>query len=241
MPCPVFLEITGRILYKCNMVKSKRDFQTAMTPDSPVFGLGLQKTGTTTLGVALERLGYKVRGQGFSLDMRLDRDKVLKRLDDLKGDYNAFQDYPWFLFYEDLDAAYPDAKFILTHRDPQGWIRSCQRYHQSYDRPTILNVYGVDRVTGNEDDMLKAFENHNARVREYFEDRPGKLLSVDFSREKDWSRLCDFLGIDIEDRPDGPLPLANKTSSVSSFFQRHAVGLTKQAAFSLQRRLDFSL
>lgn len=53
---------------------------------------------------------------------REDFDKFL-------GDFDAITDIPaWFP--EDLVAAYPDAKFVLTERDPEAWRKSVAKTFQ---------------------------------------------------------------------------------------------------------------
>ena len=49
-----------------------------------------------------------------------DFDKVLWR-------YDALTDTPCVLFSEELLAAYPDAKVILTERDVDSWVESMKR------------------------------------------------------------------------------------------------------------------
>ncbi|GJJ10202.1 hypothetical protein Clacol_004428 [Clathrus columnatus] len=50
--------------------------------------------------------------------------KGLTAIDDLRNllkDYNSITDYPAVIYYDKLYQAYPDAKFILTTRDPAKW------------------------------------------------------------------------------------------------------------------------
>lgn len=67
-----------------------------------VFGIGLSKTGTKTLGSCLEQLGY----MHFSWDRSFARD-VLGGNGDLAlrvaEEYDSFDDVPWAALYERMD------------------------------------------------------------------------------------------------------------------------------------------
>ena len=207
--------------------------------NAPVFGVGMNKTGTTSLQTALQYLGYRVMGEGHMYSRRLDHDAVMNNLKDMARYCDAFQDYPWFLKYQEIDETFPEAKFILTIRDTDSWIRSVQKYYSGYDRPSLGNAYGVSRAIGHEEEMIQAYERHNMEIIDYFRDRPEKLLVIDFSKEEGWGRLCDFLG---KPSPgDRPLPQSNKAESLSCLAQRHFNGITRHIAYHAQKAMDISL
>ena len=93
-----------------------------------VFGIGLSKTGTTSLYAALDRLGFRsgtyrhLRALGLDAWFRGDFSG------DPLGDYDALSDLPVGAFYRQLDRRYPGSKFILTHRDRESWLASCRSY-----------------------------------------------------------------------------------------------------------------
>jgi len=90
-----------------------------------VFGIGLSKTGTTSLARALEILDYKVKdcigvkhyakGDISSIDLSIIDNN------------NAFTDTPIPSFYKELDEKYSESKFILTIRDKEAWLKSCRK------------------------------------------------------------------------------------------------------------------
>ena len=83
-----------------------------------IFGIGLSRTGTTSLHHALELLGYRSAPSSAALlDDQYDR--LLDR-------YDAFTDNPIPFMYRDLDARYPGSKFILTTRPLAGWLASME-------------------------------------------------------------------------------------------------------------------
>jgi hypothetical protein len=56
----------------------------------------------------------------------------------------------------------------------------------------------------------RVYDEHVARVRRYFADRPGDLLELDICAGEKWERLAPFLGLPI---PDGPFPHKGKKLS----------------------------
>jgi hypothetical protein len=80
-----------------------------------VFCIGFHKTGTTSLNVALQTLGYQVTGPNGYNDPKIQK-RVLALAHSLVKKYDAFQDNPWPIIYKEMDHAYPGSKFILTVR-----------------------------------------------------------------------------------------------------------------------------
>jgi len=80
-----------------------------------VFGIGLQRTGTTTLMECLRAVDYKVAEFSMNLlfDYRLG--KSIPTIIYLMN-FDAAQDLPYALQYKELDKSFPNSKFILTTR-----------------------------------------------------------------------------------------------------------------------------
>lgn len=94
-----------------------------------VFGIGLNKTGTTSLGACLERLGYRTKGCSKKLTRGLLLDGNYEDTNYTVENYDAFQDWPWPLIYQYLDKNWPGSKFVLTLRkDPEKWLKSLKRH-----------------------------------------------------------------------------------------------------------------
>ena len=103
-----------------------------------VIGAGFGRTGTTSLKVALDMLGFKcyhmqevfknpthpklwVEAYEGKLT---DYDLIFKGEKELEGDpYTATCDWPSTVIWEELIKKYPDAKVILTLRDAEGWYK----------------------------------------------------------------------------------------------------------------------
>lgn len=175
-----------------------------------VFCIGFHKTGTTSLEVALKKLGYRVTGSFGTKDPDI-ANKLHAMAYELVPKFDAFEDNPWPIIYRELDEHFPGSKFILTRRPTEAWIRSQVKDFALTETPMRRWIYGDDAGCpgGNEDIYVARYERHNREVLEYFKDRPDDLLLIDLPNDDGWSRLCPFLGVDT---PDEPFPHANKAS-----------------------------
>lgn len=171
-----------------------------------VFCIGLPKTGTTSLEVALQHLGYRVTGPNGLDDPDIAQNAVPMALE-LAEQFDAFQDNPWSMLYREMDAQFPGSRFILSLRDSQSWIRSQVRHFGRKSTPMRQWMFGAGCPEGNEALYLQRFSEHTQAVLGYFRERPQALLVMDFDRGDGWAQLCPFLGLEI---PDVAFPHANK-------------------------------
>jgi Sulfotransferase domain len=107
-----------------------------------VFGIGFNKTGTTTLERVLRSLGLQMPNQAeqeLRIVRQLQRGNT-RPLVEFVARFDAFQDLPFSagLVFAQVDALFPDSKFILTVREPEAWFESLCRFH--------CKVYGVRSV-----------------------------------------------------------------------------------------------
>ncbi len=85
-----------------------------------VFGIGLGKSGTTTLGRCLKVLRFnhfepaELPRRELVSDVRLRDD--FSRIKEVVERFDSFEDIPWPCVYKRLDQDYPNSKFILTVR-----------------------------------------------------------------------------------------------------------------------------
>ena len=177
------------------------------TPKPKVFGIGFHKTGTKSLAIALEQLGYRVTGPDGVKDPDISQN-VYRMADQLIKEYDAFQDNPWPIIYEYLDQSYPQSRFILTIRDSDAWLQSALRYFGTKKTPMREWIYGAGSPVGNEDVYLARYEQHNQEVLEYFKHRQDDLLVMDFAKGDGWEKLCRFLKVDT---PSMAFPHVNRT------------------------------
>jgi hypothetical protein len=161
-----------------------------------VFGIGFQKTGTTTLEVILSRLGYRTAGYHQFRHLAERDGLTLQELETfalkLASEYDAAKDTPWPLFYKSLDKAYPGSKFIHVTRNPQTWINSAVKDFGHYPNA----IYGVPYPEGYEDIWLERYNRHNAEVRDYFSGHPEDCLFLNLEDGVSFEVVCGFL-----DRP----------------------------------------
>lgn len=215
-----------------------------------VIGAGFGRTGTTSLEAALEELGFgPCYGMKDSLGSTQHagaweaaaRGEAVDWRTLLKG-YRSALDWPAASFYEDLMEAYPEAKVILTVRDPEGWYESAKNTIYGAPRTiyastalSLLNRFAArtrraTRMTeaviwagtfsGRFEDREHAigvFERHNEEVRERV---PSEKLLV-YSVKQGWGPLCEFLG--AEEPVSKPFPHLNDKKSFLGQVRRRFV------------------
>lgn len=180
-----------------------------------IFGIGLPKTGTSTLGNALEQLGYRLGPRSYAAY----RDKDWAWMEAAIADADCFEDFPWFGFYRELDERYPDAKFILTlRRSPEGWFDSLNTHVRNYGpSESFTALFGVDRPDASAGQAQRVYTQHEQAVREFFAQRPDKLLIVCWENGDGWNEVCSFLGKPV---PRAPFPHVNRRQSPIKRFRK---------------------
>ena len=174
-----------------------------------IFGVGLSRTGTTSLTHALELLGYRTSHWE-------DHDEINQHLIQnnftlsLLEQYDAITDNPIPSIYQELDKAYPNSKFILTVREYDSWLKSVKHHHlinvgpqfPSFNTKLCYGSWYFD-----EEKFTNTYYAHEAEVRAYFNDRPEDLLVLNIREGDGWEKLCAFLGQPI---PTVPFPHQNQ-------------------------------
>src|SRR3712207_7389050 len=98
-----------------------------------IIGAGFGRTGTMSLKAALEELGFGPCYHMYELLLEhpehVDQWAAAVRGEPidwhgLLDGYGAAVDWPTCSFYADLMRAYPDAKIVLSVRDPEKWYDS---------------------------------------------------------------------------------------------------------------------
>ncbi|WP_223426851.1 sulfotransferase family protein [Tateyamaria pelophila] len=182
-----------------------------------VFGIGLSKTGTTSLADALRLLGYRVAD--YPTDLRtLEQLRTGDYRLDVLETHDALTDTPAALCFKQLDALYPGSRFVLTERaDRARWLRSVRDhwafteewnayavYQAQFYRFMNVAVYGLEKFE--EHRFETVYDRHAAEVRTHFADRPEDLLVLDVTAGQGWPELCGFLGRLV---PDAAYPHSN--------------------------------
>jgi hypothetical protein len=201
-----------------------------------VIGAGFGRTGTRSLKIALDRLGFGPCYHMSEAFQHPEHARVWMSLatgashdfDPVLGTYRSVVDWPAVNFYSALADANPSAKIVLTERDPESWYESMRM--TIFERMTFdvagaeypdqlrMAKFVVGESTFNNrfdrDHAIAVYERHNAEVRRTI--APERLLV--FSSEMGWAPLCEFLGVPA---PDEPYP---KTNSSAEFRGRAKVG-----------------
>ena len=176
-----------------------------------VFGIGLDRTGTTSLTEALALLGFKTLHYPndpttlHELRLQLGGPTTLSVL----NRYDALTDSPIAICFMGLDAVYTGSKFILTVRSMMPWLASWHR-HMALNPPTPQTAWLRQQSLGTEvfepETMSAAYDHHFTLVRHYFMERPADLLVLDICGGDGWDKLCRFLGKPV---PKLPFPHLN--------------------------------
>jgi hypothetical protein len=238
-----------------------------------VIGAGFGRTGTMSLKVALEELGFgpcyhmielfghpehvelwETASQGKPVDW-----------DELFSGYQSTTDWPGCSFYHELTERYPNAKVILTVRDPDRWYESTYNtiygmrrmisspifrlvapFRPGLGRAARMNdrLIWQDTFGGSLEDRERAigvFERHNEEVKERV---PVERLLV-YEVQEGWEPLCAFLG--VEAPKDKPFPHLNDADTFRGMIRRRlalalavpvvAVSLAGLALLRLRKRL----
>lgn len=182
-----------------------------MTPAQRlVLGIGLNKTGTTSLHEALEVLGYRsLHWGGPDARSRVRRaiEEGKPMLHYLDAGLEAVSDLEEVTYNFDLaDRQYPETRFVLTVRDIDDWVESRRRHVELNRRARRAGRYSGSFLEIDPAAWIADYRRHVARVRAHFADRPGDLLVMDIADGDGWDPLCAFLG---EPVPDCPFPARN--------------------------------
>jgi len=209
-----------------------------------VIGPGFGRTGTLSLKIALEQLGFGPCLHMIPLLEDAERAGLFQRAADgdagslaraLEG-YRSTVDWPGTFFWRELVERYPAAKVILTVRDPERWYDSAQGtiFRAALNAPregltpaaeagrgmldrVVLNGTFGGRFTDREH-AIRVFEEHNAEVRRVV---PAERL-LEFEVSQGWQPLCDFLGVPA---PDKPFPRTNDTAAFQArVAEAHSAG-----------------
>ena len=170
-----------------------------------VFGIGLAKTATSSLSDALTLLGIDNGHWTNPLTNQILSDVDFFMLGGA-CDTSASQNFEK-LFYQ-----YPNARFILTQRRLDDWVRSMtDHYAINTGRTDIEGMrqrigrstewrHGFESVAIHaglylhHDGLEQAYAAHERRVRNFFLDKPsGRLLEFNVFEGDGWPKLCEVL------------------------------------------------
>ena len=200
-----------------------------------IIGAGFGRTGTSSLKIALEHLGFgpahhmfEVRDNPSLLPLweAAARGEAIDWDEAFRG-YRSQVDWPGARYWRELAAHYPQAKVILTVRDPDEWFDSVQATivpllagrgtHPGGAHPnavaamahTLINEALFDNRLSDRAHAIKVFKANIAEAQATI--AASQLLTFDV--RQGWEPLCDFLGCDV---PTISFP---KLNSSKQFFE----------------------
>ena len=198
-----------------------------------IIGAGLGRTGTLSMKQALEDLGFVKCYHMTEVFAHPDHVPVWdaaargEKVDweQLFAGYQATVDWPGCEFFEEYARLYPDAKVILTVRDPERWHQSVLQtifaVRTMFESrfavvPPKMRAFGrmVDRLIwsgkfhgrfADKAHAIDVFNQHTERVKAVI---PAEKLLI-FDVKDGWEPLCSFLNVPV---PAGkPFPHVNDT------------------------------
>jgi hypothetical protein len=187
-----------------------------------IVGAGLGRTGTMSLKLAIEQQGVGRCYHMLEVFLKPEAPAQWEAVADGAGPpweeifegFAATVDWPSATYYKALADAYPEAKVILTERDPEAWFASTQAtiFNRDFSSPSSTFERMIAKVVGtmfdmrmhDRDHLISIFKRHNAEARRLI--APERLLVYEVAQG--WGPLCAFLGLP---EPSTPMPKTNTT------------------------------
>lgn len=188
-------------------------------PENPfrprVFGIGLNKTATTSFDEAMNLLGFRCLHWGGPSVRRLVEAALHEGrplLEDLDPAIDVFSDVEALsLNFELLAEQYPGSRFVLTTRAEDAWVDSRVRHVERNRRLQATGEYNGNFLEIDEPAWRAMWRAHHHAVESFFADRDD-LLVVDLTVEPTWDEICGFVGRPI---PGAPFPWRNRDSNIA--------------------------
>lgn len=167
---------------------------------SKIFIIGLPRTATTSVCLAMLGLGFKTAHNAYT--------------ENAFSEAQVIADTPIFCDYQQLDKHFPNSKFIYLTREAPSWLPSIkqllQRMIVNLQRsdggfnPHLKRCYNdvfspltVDNIA-QDDFLLECYQRHQQGIFTYFQNRASDLLTIDVSDTTSYQQLLTFLNIALE-------------------------------------------
>ena len=200
-----------------------------------LIGAGFGRTGTNSLKLALEVLGF---APCYHMNEVFDhpdhailwKDKVLGGALDwesILSNYHAAVDWPVCSYWQELSDYYPDAKVLLSVRDPEKWFASMSNtiFPELSQPPPTKNEYlkvrhamaktlileqTFEGRTSDKSHVIDVYLRHNKMV----QDNIAKERLLVYEVSQGWQPLCEFLDTKIPEEPFPRINTKNKFQKV---------------------------
>ncbi|MBG7610574.1 MAG: sulfotransferase family protein [Anaerolineae bacterium] len=193
-----------------------------------VIGVGVGRTGTRSLKVALEQIGYTpcyhmldvilhpgviIKWLVIGLGKNINWGKLFKK-------YKAGVDYPFPTYYKKYLEKFPNTKVILTIRDPEDWYESAKETIYPIQR-VLINWLPFGKLVGRTTIWYKLFDGRfkdrefaigvfKKHIEEVKVIVPKEKLLI-YNIKEGWGPLCEFLNVQI---PRESFPHVNRRVSM---------------------------
>lgn len=183
-----------------------------------LFIIGLPRTGTTSISVALLDHGYKVAHTAFTI-------RAFELAD-------VISDAPCFSDYRQLDQIFPGSKFVYLERNVNDWVLSIQRllykmranldpqtgHFNPILKRSFYKVFGLlsEEHSFETERLLSCYQSHRDEVLEYFSGRDD-FLRIDIGNSNSLQSLLGFL--ELKDVEASEFPKLNVGKQVDSWKQ----------------------
>lgn len=189
-----------------------------------VIGTGFGRTGTNSMQVALEILGFgpchhmfeiannplmKTRWGGFvGTGQTPDWESLFEG-------YSSCMDWPSAHYWRELVEVYPEAHVILTWRSTESWWASYHKtlmqFRQTTDDHASVGYRTLDMVFGKRfEDRAHVTGLYEANVAAVKAEVPAERLLI-HKLGDGWGPLCAHLDVPV---PDQPYPQTNSTADL---------------------------
>lgn len=219
-----------------------------------VVGAGFGRTGTLSLKIALERLGFGPCYHMMEVFSRPDHAAMWHRIafgdpidwELIFGDFCATVDWPGARWWREIAGYYPQAKVLLSVREPEAWYKSVRdtiyqmmkmplndgapenlRLQSEMARQAIL-AETFDNRFEDEAYAIEVFERHNQEVRRAVD--PARLLVFDV--REGWAPLSRFLEVPV---PDEPFPRLNDSATMQEMIRQMRESIQQAAPTPIRR------
>jgi len=184
-----------------------------------IFIIGLPRTATTSLSVAMLKLGFKTAHTAYTI-------KAMQQA-------QVIADTPIFCDYQVLDQQHDHAKFIYLDRPHERWVPSIKQllqrmYHNLQRTDGGFNIHlkrcyndvfkpltreNID----NDEFLIQCYNRHKQQAIEYFEHRPSDCLFIDVAQPSSFKSLLDFVSIKPQDTNINTFEQINMAGKVTAW------------------------
>ncbi|MBT4494136.1 MAG: sulfotransferase family protein [Gammaproteobacteria bacterium] len=205
-----------------------------------IVGAGFGRTGTLSLKQALEQLGFSKcyhmlevnEKEGHRTEWAKAHRGEAIDWDTLYEGYKATVDWPSCNLWREQAIHFPDAKILLSQRDPESWYKSIMNTIYPTSKVALesddpaLQYFGrwafeliwdgvFNGRLDDKDHVISIFHSHNQAV---IDEVPADRLLV-FEAKQGWEPLCDFLEVPV---PDTDYPRTNTTEQFLEIIKQRA-------------------